>query len=170
MFSEALYGLIHLFCQVCQSSGKTVRYALFIFHPFIYVFTLFTQSLFHDHVFWHCLKLWHVAFLTTYNSVWLFLVVCSCRHLVIYANSSTLSFLFCIFLHVLVIKNIGLQVHLMDGDILQRKAKQSQPQYSIENCLNFTQTKFPFTWQKHTITLNVCIIQIFLSRLVWYSF
>lgn len=117
-----------------------MRYS-FSIHPFMYLLYLLSHYSTIMY-FWHCLKLWHVAFLTTYNSVWLFLVVCSCRHLVIYANSSTLSFLFCIFLHVLVIKNIGLQVHLMDGDILQRKAKQSQPQYSIENCLNSHRPNF----------------------------
>lgn len=81
-----------------------MRYS-FSIHPFMYLLYLLSHYSTIMY-FWHCLKLWHVAFLTTYNSVWLFLVVCSCRHLVIYANSSTLSFLFCIFLHVLVIKNL----------------------------------------------------------------
>lgn len=143
-----------------------MRYS-FSIHPFMYLLYLLSHYSTIMY-FWHCLKLWHVAFLTTYNSVWLFLIVCSCRHLVIYANSSTLSFL-----HFPAC--FGNQKYWFTGAsygwwYFTAQGKTKPTSVLNRKLLEFTQTKFPFTRQKHTITLNVCIIQIFLSRLVWYSF
>lgn len=164
------YSMVWFTCFVrCVNQAVKqwdMRYS-FSIHPFMYLLYLLSHYSTIMY-FWHCLKLWHVAFLTTYNSVWLFLIVCSCRHLVIYANSSTLSFL-----HFPAC--FGNQKYWFTGAsygwwYFTAQGKTKPTSVLNRKLLEFTQTKFPFTRQKHTITLNVCIIQIFLSRLVWYSF